>query len=49
MGIPAFFRIGVSAAQKLQLKNVWIALPSSVHCTITTSYAQVTRDAFSKS
>lgn len=37
MGIPAFCMRVSAGEPSLQLKNVWIALPSSVRCTITTS------------
>lgn len=41
MGIPAFCMRLSAGEPSFQLKNVWIALPSSVRCTITTSYQRM--------
>lgn len=41
MGIPAFCTRVSAGKPSFQLKNVWIALPSSVRCTITTSYKRM--------
>lgn len=51
MGIPAFCTRVCAGEPSPQLRNVWIALPSSVRCTITTSCRctlKASRSNFSK-
>lgn len=46
MGIPAFCMRVSAGEPSFQLRNVWIALPSSVRWTITTSYKREHKSSY---